>query len=271
MRESSVPPAVARSILVTVCSAYGGDVSSYGATRVTDARQYSQARELAVAGRQYGLTVPTHRRRVRLFDTLWPSAADSTVFKTGRPPMDLDNNRKLIAAALAAVGSGDRRALQTVYRLTATKLFAVCLRILGERSEAEDVLQEVYMTVWRKAAAFDPTLSSPMTWLIAIARNRAIDHLRTRGQNRYMDPLEVAAELADDKPTTDAALQGAQEHAKLQRCLDTLASHERAALHGAFFDGNTYEELAERMKVPLGTMKSWIRRAMIKMKVCLEH
>ena len=65
--------------------------------------------------------------------------------------MDLDNNRKLIAAALAAVGCGDRRALQTVYRLTATKLFAVCLRILGERSEAEDVLQEVYMTVWRKA------------------------------------------------------------------------------------------------------------------------
>src|SRR6516162_10467132 len=86
--------------------------------------------------------------------------------------MDLDNNRKLIAAALAAVGSGDPNALQTVYRLTATKLFAVCLRILGDRSEAEDVLQEVYMTVWSKAAVFDATLSSPMTWLIAIARNR---------------------------------------------------------------------------------------------------
>ena len=85
MRESSVPPAVARSILVTVCSAYGGDVTSYGAARVTDARQYSQARELAVAGRQYGLAVPTHRRRVRLSDTLWASAADSAVPKTGRP------------------------------------------------------------------------------------------------------------------------------------------------------------------------------------------
>ena len=185
--------------------------------------------------------------------------------------MDLDDNRKLVAAALAAVGSGDPNALQTVYRLTATKLFAVCLRILGDRSEAEDVLQEVYMTVWRKAAAFDPALSSPMTWLIAIARNRAIDHLRARGQNRRMDPLQAAAELADDKPTADAALQGAQEQAKLQRCLDGLAGHERVALRGAFFDGNTYEELAERMKVPLGTMKSWIRRAMIKLKVCLEQ
>src|SRR6516162_1576577 len=115
--------------------------------------------------------------------------------------MDLDSNRKLIATALAAAGAGDRNALQTVYRLTATKLFAVCLRILGERSEAEDVLQEVCMAVWRKAAVFDPTLSSPMTWLIAIARNRPIDQLRARGQNRRMGPLEAAAEFADDKPT----------------------------------------------------------------------
>ena len=89
--------------------------------------------------------------------------------------MDFDNNRKLIAAALAAAGRGDRKALQTIYRLTAAKLFAVCMRILGERGEAEDMLQEVYMTVWRKAGTFDPALSSPMTWLIAIARNRAID------------------------------------------------------------------------------------------------
>ena len=185
--------------------------------------------------------------------------------------MDLDNNRKLITTTLDAVGSGDRNALQTIYRLTAAKLFAVCMRILGERGEAEDVLQEVYMAVLRKAAAFDPALSSPMTWLIAIARNRAIDHLRARGQNRYMGPLEAAAQLADDKPTADAALQGAQERAKLQRCLDGLADQERAALRGAFFDGNTYEELAERMKVPLGTMKSWIRRALIKLKVCLEQ
>jgi RNA polymerase sigma-70 factor (ECF subfamily) len=185
--------------------------------------------------------------------------------------MDLDHNRKLITASLAAAGGGDRNALQTVYRLTATKLFAVCMRILGERSEAEDTLQEVYMTVWRKAGAFDPALSSPMTWLVAIARNRAIDHLRARGQSRHMEPIEEAVELADDKPTADAALQGAQEQAQLQRCLDALASHERAALRGAFFDGNTYEELAERMKVPLGTMKSWIRRAMIKLKACLEQ
>ena len=82
--------------------------------------------------------------------------------------MNLDTNRQLIAAALAAAGGGDHNALQTVYRLTAAKLFAVCFRILGERSEAEDVLQEVYMTVWRKAGTFDPALSSPMTWLSSV-------------------------------------------------------------------------------------------------------
>jgi len=185
--------------------------------------------------------------------------------------MDLDANRKLLAAALSGMAKGDRAALQTVYRLTSAKLFAVCLRILGEPGEAEDAVQEVYMTVWRKAAQFDPALSSPMTWLIAIARNRAIDQLRARGRGRFMDPIDAAADLADDAPMADSALQATQDQARLQHCLGGLADHERAALRGAFFDGNTYEELAERMKVPLGTMKSWIRRAMLKLKSCLEQ
>ena len=185
--------------------------------------------------------------------------------------MDLDANRALIATALARIPGGDRAALQTVYRLTAAKLFGVALRILGERSEAEDVLQEVYVAVWRKAADFDPTRASPMTWLIAITRNRAIDRLRANRHNRHMEPIEAAETVADATPAADSALASAQVHARLHGCLDGLATHERAALHGAFFDGNTYEELAARMSVPLGTMKSWIRRAMIKLKACLEQ
>ena len=111
--------------------------------------------------------------------------------------MDLDANRSLIAAALARIPGGDRAALQTVYRLTSAKLFGVALRILGERSEAEDVLQEVYVTVWRKAADFDADRASPMTWLIAIARNRAIDRLRASRQSRRMEPIDAADEVAD--------------------------------------------------------------------------
>jgi len=185
--------------------------------------------------------------------------------------MDLNTNRSLIAAALGRIPDGDRAALQTVYRLTSAKLFGVCLRILGERGEAEDVLQEVYVTVWRKAADFDASRASPMTWLIAIARNRAIDRLRSTRQSRNMDPIDAATEIADATAGADSAMESVQEHARLHGCLDGLASHERAALRGAFFDGNTYEDLAARMKVPLGTMKSWIRRAMIKLKACLEQ
>jgi len=184
--------------------------------------------------------------------------------------MDADANRSLIVAALARIPGGDRAALQTVYRLTSAKLFGVAVRILGERSEAEDVLQEVYVTVWRKAADFDASRASPMTWLIAIARNRAIDRLRATHASRRMQPIDAAVEVADSGPNADSALELAQDHARLHGCLDGLAAHERAALRGAFFDGNTYEDLAARMSVPLGTMKSWIRRAMIKLKSCLE-
>lgn len=185
--------------------------------------------------------------------------------------MDGDANRSLIAAALARIAAGDQVALQTVYRLTSAKLFAVCLRILGERSAAEDVLQEVYLTVWRKAADFDTDRGSSMTWLIAMTRNRAIDRLRSQGWTRHMEAIDAATDVADPASGADAMLERSQEHRRLQDCIAALAERERAALRGAFFDGNTYEELATRMQVPSGTMKSWIRRAMLKLKTCLEQ
>ena len=110
-----------------------------------------------------------------------------------------------------------------------------------------------------------------MTWLIAIARNRSIDRLRASRSSRNMEPIDAATDVADRTAAADTTLESMQEQAKLHGCLDGLAAHERAALRGAFFDGNTYEDLATRMKVPLGTMKSWIRRAMVKLKACLEQ
>jgi RNA polymerase sigma-70 factor (ECF subfamily) len=178
--------------------------------------------------------------------------------------------RTLLNNALARTAAGERTGLQTVYRLTSAKLFGVCLRILNDRAEAEDVLQEVYVTVWRKAAAFDPTKAAAMTWLIAITRNRAIDRLRARGAPGRMAPIDEAAGIADAAPAADTGLENAEANARLRRCLDGLEAQERAAVRGAFFDGNTYEALAERMKVPLGTMKSRIRRAMLKLRACLE-
>src|SRR6266508_4438035 len=104
--------------------------------------------------------------------------------------MDADASRSQLAAALVRVASGDRAALRLVYRNTSAKLFGVCLRILNDRSEAEDVLQEVYLTVWRKAASFDEARASPITWLVAIARNRSIDRLRATAVSRRMEPIE---------------------------------------------------------------------------------
>jgi len=164
--------------------------------------------------------------------------------------MDADATRSELAAALARVAAGDRTALRLVYQDTSAKLFGVCLRILNDRSEAEDVLQEVYVTVWRKAASFDPSRASPITWLVAIARNRAIDRLRASA--------------------IDMVLQG-EQHARLKTCLGELEERHAEAIRWAFLDGVTYEQLAERMGVPLGTMKSWIRRGLLKLRACLER
>src|SRR6266571_2739072 len=115
--------------------------------------------------------------------------------------MDADESRSQLSAALARVATGDRAALRLVYQDTSAKLFGVCLRILNDRSEAEDVLQEVYVTVWRKAASYDPSRASPITWLVAIARNRAIDRLRASAISRRVDPIEAAPEIRDEAPS----------------------------------------------------------------------
>jgi len=186
-------------------------------------------------------------------------------------PMDAEALRSQLAAALARVASGDRVALQLVYEMTSAKLFGVCLRILNNRSEAEDVLQDVYVTVWRKAAAFDPGLASPITWLVTIARNRAIDRLRASAMTRRMEPIETADAVSDPAPGAAERVEMAQQHQRLAGCLDELEGRQAAAIRAAFLDGTTYEELATRMGVPLGTMKSWIRRGLLKLRACLER
>jgi RNA polymerase sigma-70 factor, ECF subfamily len=190
---------------------------------------------------------------------------------TDQALMDADATRSQLAAALARVASGDRAALRLVYQDTCAKLFGVCLRILNDRSEAEDVLQEVYVAVWRKAATFDAARASPITWLVAIARNRAIDRLRSGTVARRMEPIEEALDVRDQTPGAGEVLERSQEHARLAACLNELEKRHAAAIRSAFLDGTTYEELSLRMKVPLGTMKSWIRRGLLKLRTCLER
>lgn len=184
--------------------------------------------------------------------------------------MTPDQGRQYLVDRLHAVANGDRVALHDVYRQTSAKLFGVCLRILPDREEAEDVLQEVYLTVWNKADRFDASRASPVTWLATIARNRAIDRLRAIAPHRDGRPMEEAAEVVDAAPGPLAALESGDEGRRLARCLETLEDRARAAIVAAFYGGRTYEDLAHAASVPLGTMKSLIRRALIRLKGCLE-
>jgi RNA polymerase sigma factor (sigma-70 family) len=185
--------------------------------------------------------------------------------------MDADAARSQLTAALVRVAGGDRVALRLVYRDTAAKLLGFCHRILQDKSEAEDVLQEVFMTVWQKAAAFDPDRASPITWLTAIARNRAIDRLRSGTVRRRMDPIDAANEVRDPAPMALDVLARTQQQARLASCLGELEARHAAAIRAAFLDGATYDELAARMSVPLGTMKSWIRRGLLRLRACLDR
>ena len=184
--------------------------------------------------------------------------------------MDAETRRRQLVAAIKRVAGGDRAALRLVYSETSAKLFGVCLRILSDRSEAEDVLQDVYLTVWRKAASFDEAVASPITWLVAIARNRSIDRLRSAGPRAHA-PLDAAAEVPDEGLSALERLEIGEDQARLKDCLQELEERQSAAIRSAFLDGFTYEELAVRNRVPLGTMKSWIRRGLLKLRACLER
>src|ERR1700676_3911763 len=160
--------------------------------------------------------------------------------------MGVESNRSQLVAALARVAGGDRAALQIVYQDTSAKLFGVCLRILNDKSEAEDVLQEVYLTVWRKAASFDPARASPITWLVAVARNRSIDPLRAGAAGRRMDRIDAAAEVRDPAPAAVELVEAAQQSSRLGLCLEQLESRQSPPLRSAFLGGHTPEEPADR-------------------------
>ena len=181
---------------------------------------------------------------------------------------DADAARQRLVEALVATGGEDRSAFRTLYRLTSAKLFGVCLRICGDRQAAEDVLSEVYLTIWKRAGAFEPGRASPISWLATIARNRAIDWRRASGRAPPARVEEIA-DLADERASAEETMLVDERAAQLHRCLDQLEQHQRDAIRTAFFDGLTYAELAERNSVPLGTMKSWVRRGLMRLKDCL--
>lgn len=181
-----------------------------------------------------------------------------------------DDARAHLAETLIAVGGEDRAAFHELYRLTSAKLFGIALRICGNREAAEDVLHEVYLTIWRRAGAWEPGRASPITWLATIARNRAIDWRRSQGLRRAQ-PIEDAPDLPDPAPDAERLLVAKGERHTLVDCMGELDARQHDAIRTAFFNGLTYGEIAEVRGVPLGTVKSWIRRGLARLKECLDR
>ena len=179
--------------------------------------------------------------------------------------------RDELALALGRTGQGDRAAFRRVYEATSAKLLGVTLRILADRQLAEDVLQDTYLTVWRKAESFDPARASPITWLVTIARNRAIDRLRSGANQRRSTPIDTAMEIADEAPSAVETIELGDDVRRLNDCMTQLDDKTGGAIRTAFMDGVTYDALAQRENVPLGTMKSWIRRGLLRLRACLDQ
>lgn len=184
--------------------------------------------------------------------------------------MDEDGGarRKRLVVALQRVAHGDASALHRVYDLTSAKLFGICLRICGDGQAAEDVLQDVYVKVWRRAAAFEEGKASPISWLAMIARNASIDWVRREGRHAA-DGEDALVTIADERPGAEAVMARDQEQMRLHACIDGLEGEQADVIRRAFLQGLSYPQLADAMDRPLGTIKSWARRGLAKLKACL--
>ncbi len=173
---------------------------------------------------------------------------------------------------LIAAADGERAAFARLYVATSPQLFALALRIVGERAAAEEVLQDAFISIWRHAVDFRPEKGSAMAWLATIVRNRALDRRRRARPETPMSlvPDAVQAGWADPGPDPQTALLASAEARRLAGCLETLDEGPRSAIRLAYYEGLTHEELAARLSTPLGTIKSWIRRGLLRLKSCLE-
>ncbi|MEJ1160697.1 sigma-70 family RNA polymerase sigma factor [Prosthecomicrobium sp. N25] len=173
-----------------------------------------------------------------------------------------------IEALIGACAEGDRSALKALYDREAGRMIAVAQRIVKRRALAEEVVQDVFLQVWRKAETFDPRLGSGLTWIYAILRNRALNILRSESRTDLVDDPETYDRPSEDEDP-EAAVARLSEAGALRRCLDRLEPRRRAAIVLAYTQGLSHGELAGRLGLPLGTVKSWIRRSLASLRECL--
>lgn len=170
---------------------------------------------------------------------------------------------------IARIAMRDRVAFQALYSATSAKLFGVCLRVLNNRAEAEEVLQDTFVKVWNNSDRYAANGYSPITWLVTIARNTAIDRLRTRKESGA--DIDDMPELTDSAPTPEAAAIASSEARRISACLGELDEGKAGAVRGAYLEGESYADLAVRFDVPVNTMRTWLRRSLLALKECLSR
>jgi RNA polymerase sigma-70 factor (ECF subfamily) len=176
-----------------------------------------------------------------------------------------------VAELLVRVAAQDRAAFRDLYGAASSKLFGTLLRILGTRSEAEDALQEVFTRVWLNARRFDAGRGAGMTWLIAIARNHAIDRLRARPAARTSDDEDALERVADDAPGAESRLIALGETGRIVECFGTLETDRAEAIRLAYLQGWSYQQLSSRYEVPLNTIRTWLRRGLLALRECMDR
>ena len=184
--------------------------------------------------------------------------------------MTEDPAPKRLADLLARTALRDRQAFEALYSEARSKLFGVSLRIVRERPIAEEVLQDCFVSIWNRASDYSPAKSAPMTWMTAIVRNRSLDVVRRTREEPDIDDA-LAARLIDE---TAAPVREAEDRAaahSLHKCLEQLESEQRQSIALAFFHGLSHSELAAHLDRPLGTVKTHIRRGLLKLRDCLGH
>ncbi len=171
---------------------------------------------------------------------------------------------------LAATAGGDRGAFQQVYQLSGPRLFAIALRILRRRELAEEVLQEAFVSIWRKPGQYQPERGEPLAWMARIVRNRAIDHIRA--ESRAPQDQTSLDKIPEARLEAEGAVAFADHGTgALRDCLGHLKKDQRNSIVLAYYYGLTHEELAARLETPLGTVKSWVRRGLMQLKDCLDQ
>ena len=201
---------------------------------------------------------------------LWQGSGDGVVGRVDRPAASDAGRPESREALLQACAGGDKTALHSLYKETAAQLFGLALRILRNRELAEEIVQDSFVLLWNNAHTFDPSRGSAMAWLARIVRNRCIDLIRRRGRETPLDHTSIEGwEDPGSSPADLAALSS--DARRLHHCLDELEESPRKVLRLVYYEGMTYEEVAVHLGVPLGTVKSWVRRSLTRLRGCLER